>query len=171
MPRPPRPQRYHRLIIAPPLSSDHACLLACQAAFIAVASAPKAGSPFEFLVKEQPPSEWSPGTGWLTGASAGAAIEMSQVMGAGFLKTDDALKGVTDVICFAAGSGISPIRATIESGALSDCSVKLFYGCQTPETMSYADKFAEWKKLGVDVRTHSQRRHERGRACLAMRLL
>ena len=128
-------------------------MLACQAAFIAVASAPKAGSPFEFLVKEQPPSEWSPGTGWLTGASAGAAIEMSQVMGAGFLKTDDALKGVTDVICFAAGSGISPIRATIESGALSDCSVKLFYGCQTPETMSYADKFAEWKKLGVDVRT------------------
>ena len=38
----------------------------------AIASSPttKDGA-FEFLIKEQPPSDWSPGTGWLTGASAG----------------------------------------------------------------------------------------------------
>lgn len=123
-----------------------------KAAFIAIASAPSAGSPFEFLVKEQPPSEWSPGTGWLTGASAGDKIEMSQVMGPGFLKTDDALKDITDVLLFAAGSGISPIRSTIESGALSSANnVRLYYGAQTPKQMSYMDKFDEWKKLGVDV--------------------
>ena len=69
----------------------------------------------------------------------------------GFLKTDDALEGITDVILFAAGSGISPLRATIESGALSDKSVKLYYGCQTPAQMSYSDKFDAWEKLGVDV--------------------
>jgi len=123
-----------------------------KAAFIAVASAPSAGTTFELLVKEQPPSEWSPGTGWLTGASAGAPIEMSQVMGPGFLKTDDALEGVSDVLLFAAGSGISPIRATIESGVLSSASsVRLYYGCSTPEQMSYSDKFEEWAKMGVDV--------------------
>ena len=109
------------------------------------------GTEFEFLVKEQPPSDWSPGTGWLTGASAGAPVEVSQTMGSGFLKTDDALEGVEDVILFAAGSGISPLRATIESGALKDKSVKLYYGCQTPDMMSYSDKFDEWSKLGVDV--------------------
>ena len=36
--------------------------------------------PFEFLVKEQPPSDWSPGTGWLTGAAEGDELEMSQVI-------------------------------------------------------------------------------------------
>lgn len=123
-----------------------------KAAFIAIASAPKAGNPFELLVKEQPPSDWGPGTGWLTGAEAGAAIEMSQVMGGGFLKSDDALAGVSDVLLFAAGSGISPIRATMESGALSGCdNVKLYYGAQTPAMMSYQDKFDAWEKLGVDV--------------------
>jgi NAD(P)H-flavin reductase len=123
-----------------------------KASFIAVASSPGASGPFEFLVKEQPPSDWSPGTGWLTGAAAGDAIEMSQVMGAGFLKSSDALNGVTDVVLVAAGSGIAPIRATIESGALSSLdSVKLLYGCRTPAMMSYRDKFDQWKKSGVDV--------------------
>ena len=52
-----------------------------KAGFFAVASAPGAAGPFEFLIKEQPPSDWSPGTGWLTDASAGLELEMSQVMG------------------------------------------------------------------------------------------
>jgi NAD(P)H-flavin reductase len=119
---------------------------------IAIASAPSAGTTFEFLVKEQPPSDWSPGTGWLTGADAGAAVDVSQAMGPGFLKSDDALEGISDVICFAVGSGISPLRSTIESGALSKCdSATLYYGCRTPDLMSYQDKFAGWEELGVKV--------------------
>lgn len=118
---------------------------------IAIASAPSAGTTFEFLVKEQPPSDWSPGTGWLTGASAGAAVDVSQAMGPGFLKSDDALDGITDVLCFAVGSGISPLRSTIESGALQGKDVTLYYGCRTPDLMSYQDKFAEWEKLGAKV--------------------
>lgn len=118
---------------------------------IAIASAPGKGDTLEFLVKEAPPSDWSPGTGWLTGASAGAKLEVSQVMGPGFLKGDDALDGITDVICFAVGSGISPLRSTIESGELKGKDVTLYYGCQTPDLMSYQDKFDEWEKLGCKV--------------------
>lgn len=50
-----------------------------KAGFFAIASAPGKEGAFEFLIKEQPPSDWSPGTGWLTGSSAGTALEMSQV--------------------------------------------------------------------------------------------
>lgn len=121
-----------------------------KAGIFAIASAPGA-SPLEFLIKEQPPSDWSPGTGWLTGASAGAALEMSQAMGSGFLKTDDALEGISTVLLFAVGSGISPIRSVIESGALDGKSVELFYGARTPAMMSYTDKFAAWEELGVSV--------------------
>jgi len=120
-----------------------------KAGFFAIASAPGV-KPFEFLIKEQPASDWSPGTGWLTGASAGASLEMSQAMGGGF-KVADKLDGVSKVLLFAAGSGISPLRSTIESGVLKEKEVMLFYGAQTPEQMAYMDKFEEWEALGVKV--------------------
>ena len=50
-----------------------------KAGFFAIASPPGADGEFEFLIKETPPSDWSPGTGWLTGASVGTELEMSQV--------------------------------------------------------------------------------------------
>lgn len=121
-----------------------------KAGIFAIASAPDA-TPFEFLIKETPPSDWSPGTGWLTSASAGTELEVSQVMGSGFLKSDDALEGVTDVLLFAAGSGISPIRSTIESGVLDGKDVRLYYGCRTADQMAYQDKFEEWAGKGVTV--------------------
>lgn len=122
-----------------------------KAGIFAIASAPGADGPLEFLIKEQPPSDWSPGTGWLTDASAGLDLEISQCMGPGFLKADDALEGIETVMLFGVGSGISPLRSVIESGALEGKSIKLFYGARTPEMMSYTDKFDEWKKLGVEV--------------------
>ena len=120
-----------------------------KAGFFAIASAPGAAGPFEFLIKEQPPSEWSPGTGWLTDSSAGLELEMSQVMGGGFKMTE--LDDVDSVLLFAAGSGVSPIRSVIESQVLKDKDVRLFYGSQTPEKMAYTDKFAQWESLGVTV--------------------
>lgn len=122
-----------------------------KAGIFAIASSPSAEGTFEFLIKETPPSDWSPGTGWITGASAGTELEMSQVMGGGFKITGEALEGVDKVLAFAAGSGISPIRSAIESGALKGKTVSLFYGAQTPAQMAYQDKFAEWEKLGVSV--------------------
>ena len=117
----------------------------------AIASAAGKDGAFEFLIKEQPPSDWSPGTGWLTSAPAGTEVEMSQVMGPGFKCTGDALDGVTDVILFAVGSGISPVRSVIESGVLEGKAVSLYYGAQTPDKMAYTDKFAEWEKVGCKV--------------------
>jgi len=120
-----------------------------KAGFFAVASPPDA-DPFEFLIKETPPSDWSPGTGWLTGSSKGTALEMSQAMGSGF-KLADHIDDVERVLLFAAGSGISPIRSAIESGVLAGKEVELFYGAQKPDQMAYTSKFEDWKKLGVDV--------------------
>lgn len=120
-----------------------------KAGFFAIASPPDA-TPFEFLIKETPPSDWSPGTGWLTGSKAGTPLEMSQVMGSGY-KVAQLLSDVERVLLFAAGSGISPIRSAIESGVLKGKEVELYYGAQTPAKMAYQAKFDEWKKLGVDV--------------------
>ena len=121
-----------------------------KAGIFAIASAPGKDGCFEFLIKEQPPSDWSPGTGWLTDASAGLELEMSQVMGSGF-KVAPVLDDVESVVLFAVGSGISPIRSTIESGVLDGKKVQLYYGAQTPAQMAYQDKFDEWKAAGVDV--------------------
>jgi len=121
-----------------------------KAGIFAIASAPGADGAFEFLIKEQPPSNWSPGTGWLTSGSAGLKLEMSQVMGSGF-KIAPVLDQVDSVLLFAAGSGISPIRSTIESGMLAGKEVRLYYGARTLDMMAYQDKFAAWEKLGVSV--------------------
>jgi NAD(P)H-flavin reductase len=122
-----------------------------KAGVFAIASAPGKAGAFEFLIKEQPPSDWSPGTGWLTSAPAGTELEMSQVMGPGFKCTGNALDGVTDVLLFAVGSGISPVRSVIESRALQGKHVSLYFGARTPLAMAYTDKFAEWERMGVKV--------------------
>lgn len=121
-----------------------------KAGIFAIASAPGNKDIFEFLIKEQPPSEWSPGTGWLTDSSAGLALEMSQVMGPGF-KIDGELDDVDSVLLFAVGSGISPIRSVMESKVLKDKKVTLYYGSQTPAKMAYKERIGDWEDLGVTV--------------------
>ena len=120
-----------------------------KAGIFAIASGP-GNKDFEFLIKEQPASDWSPGTGWLTDASAGLALEMSQVMGPGF-KIDGELDDVDSVLLFAVGSGISPIRSVMESEVLKDKKVTLYYGSQTPDQMAYKERIPDWEKLGVEV--------------------
>ena len=125
--------------------------------FFAIASAPGASAnEFEFLVKE------SEGSKWFTSAAEGTQVEVSQVMGGGFPISEN-LNGkkfdfpCQNVILFAAGSGIAPIRAAIEqkgAGGLNlkdGRSCKLYYGAQTLSKMAYQDKFDEWKSLGVEV--------------------
>lgn len=59
------------------------------------------------------------------------------------------------VYLFATGSGISPIKALIESGALDANGrdqVTLYYGVRSPEAMAYADKVSQWEsEHGVRV--------------------
>ncbi len=59
------------------------------------------------------------------------------------------------LLLFATGSGISPIKALIESGELDaparSGGVCLYYGTRDPGSTAYADRVAEWKAAGVDV--------------------
>jgi len=122
-----------------------------KAGFYAIASAPGATPGVcELLIKESEGNDWSPGNQWLCGAEAGAELIMSPAMGGGF-KVDEKFGDVKDVLLFAAGSGISPIRATIESGKLDGKGVKLYYGARSPSLMAYQDKFRDWEAAGVTV--------------------
>jgi len=60
-----------------------------------------------------------------------------------------------NVLLFANGSGIAPIRAAIESGQLNIAaggrSCRLYYGVKSPSDMPYADRFARWEEAGVAV--------------------
>ena len=55
------------------------------------------------------------------------------------------------MLLFAAGSGISPIRSAIESGALDGKDCTLYYGARDTTFMAYMDKFDEWEAKGVKV--------------------
>jgi len=129
--------------------------------FLAVASAPpKEGdesNTMEFLIKK------TDNNSWITSASESTTVAVSQVMGGGFAMEEN-FDGLTydfpcqNVLLFANGSGIAPIRAAIESGKLNIASAgnggrscRLYYGVKSPSDMPYADKFAKWEALGVAV--------------------
>jgi len=122
-----------------------------KAGFYAIASAPGATPGVcELLIKESEGNDWSPGNQWLCGAEAGTELIMSPAMGNGF-QVDEKLGDAKDVLLFAAGSGISPIRAAIESGKLGGKGVTLYYGARSTALMAYQDKFPDWEAAGVTV--------------------
>lgn len=125
--------------------------------FLAIASPPnKESNEFEFLVKK------TKGNDWLTGASVGDALEISQVLGNGFPMAEgfDSLKydfPTQNVMLFAVGSGIAPIKAAIESGMLQTGpsgggrTARLYYGVRTPYDLCFLNDFAKWEASGVEV--------------------
>lgn len=68
---------------------------------------------------------------------------------------------VQNVVLTATGTGIAPLRAAIESKSLElpdedddgvfGRSCKLYWGCQSEETMPWADKMKDWEARGVEV--------------------
>ena len=123
--------------------------------FLAIASppSPEAGNVIEFLIKR------TENNAWITDAAAGSGVEISQVMGGGF-PMEENLEGfkydfpTQNILLFANGSGIAPIRSAIESGQLGiggGRTCRLYYGVATPDDMPYAEKFAEWEAAGVEV--------------------
>ncbi|CAD6239356.1 unnamed protein product [Miscanthus lutarioriparius] len=103
---------------------------------------------FDFLVKRLPgtPSarlcDLRPGDLVHVGAS---------VVGSGF---DVArIADARDVLVFATGSGISPIRALIESGFAENkrTGVSLFYGVRNLQRMAYQERFDDWESRGVKI--------------------
>ena len=114
--------------------------------FFAIASAPGA-SEMEFLIKRSDGA-----AGDLCDAKEGSEVLMSAPMGKGFDIASAAPEDFPSLLLFAAGTGISPLRALVESGAVSGRGdVRLYYGARDEDTMAYQDKFAEWAAAGVEV--------------------
>ena len=111
----------------------------------------------EFLIKKTDNNDW------ITSAGASKEVYISQVMGGGFAMQEN-FEGFKydfpcqNVLLFANGSGIAPLRAAIESSQLNIAkpgqggrTARLYYGVTTPADMPYADKFREWEMNGVEV--------------------
>ena len=108
---------------------------------------------WEFLVKG---TEFN---SWITSISPGSELSISQVMGSGFpiAENVDGFKydfPTQNLILFATGSGIAPIRSAIESDQLGigkGRTCTLYYGVRTPDDLSYVSKFPLWEQGGVSV--------------------
>ena len=124
--------------------------------FYAMCSAPGSSSDtFEFLIKRTPANDWGPGSGWICDLAEGAALELTEANGNGY-KFADIAGDVTDVLLFATGSGIAPLKATLESGVLKGKSVKMYYGCRREDSMPFSDRFDAWGKECTVVPSLSQ---------------
>jgi NAD(P)H-flavin reductase len=111
---------------------------------------------FDFLVKK------TPNNGWITSSGGGkTAVQVSQVLGSGF-PTEENLEGfkydfpTQNVLLFAAGSGIGPIKAALESGRLGvdgggGRTARLYYGERTSSDLCFVDHFANWEGMGYEV--------------------
>jgi ferredoxin-NADP reductase len=117
-----------------------------KAGFYALASPPQPGSKrAELLIKKTDSNIW------FCEASVGAVVPTSPAMGKGF-NLDAVGDDVDTVLLFAAGTGIAPIRAAIESGKLSGKSCTLYYGARRAATMAYERLFPFWEAdYGVKV--------------------
>ncbi|KAG2587295.1 fruit protein pKIWI502-like isoform X2 [Panicum virgatum] len=120
--------------------------------FLAIASPPpspgSSAAAFDFLVKRLPgtPSarlcDLRPGDLVQVGASVvGRGFEVARIADA------------RDVLVFATGSGISPIRSLIESGFVENnkTGVSLFYGVRNLQRMAYQERFDDWEAKGVKI--------------------
>ncbi|KAL7569947.1 hypothetical protein ACA910_008605 [Epithemia clementina (nom. ined.)] len=125
--------------------------------FLAIASAPNPENPvFEFLIKK------SENNDWMTEIEPDTTIETSQVLGNGY-KLEENLDGfkfdfpTQNVLLFAAGSGLAPIKSAIESGQLKveprpgGRSCRLYYGERSESDLCYVDRFAQWEEAGFQV--------------------
>jgi len=114
--------------------------------FYAIACAPGDDRRLEFLIKKDGQTSTAICDLW-----PGARVDSSAVMGKGF---DTASVAGRDLVLFATGSGIAPIRAVIESGvAQGRDEVHLYYGCLNRDWMAYRERFADWRAKGVTIHT------------------
>jgi NAD(P)H-flavin reductase len=113
--------------------------------FFAIASRP-GETDFDFLVKTggEIPDE-------LLALADGAAVEMTAAMGHGYPIQHHRGK---DILLFAVGSGISPIRSLIwylAAHRQDYAGVTLFFGARTPKHFAYQDELTAWQAEGVHV--------------------
>ncbi|CAG9463970.1 unnamed protein product [Pedinophyceae sp. YPF-701] len=115
-------------------------------AFIAVASPPRPSSEIDLLIKSQGGT-----SDLLCALQAGEEADGSAIMGKGFPVGAVSAEDAPTVLLFATGSGISPIKALIESGQLSGRKARLYYGARCADSMAFQDLFDAWRSAGVEV--------------------
>lgn len=115
-----------------------------------------------FLIKESPSAEF------ITNSIPGQTkIDFSIPQGKGF-QIDEYFFGkyqndfpTTNIILCAAGSGIAPIAAAIDSGKLQlrktgynsifETTASLYVGAKTEAHLPFKDRYDDWEKNGVKV--------------------
>lgn len=132
--------------------------------FLAIASAPNSeNAVFEFLVKKNTGNN---NNEWLTSLAPDTRIQVSQVLGNGFAMQEN-LEGfkydfpTQNVLLFAAGSGLAPIKAALESGQLQvhapsstsagGRTARLYYGERTEADLCCVELFPQWEQAGFEV--------------------
>jgi ferredoxin-NADP reductase len=128
-------------------------------AFIAIAAAVGTyASQLELLVKRSGST-----AELLCALEAGAPLQLSDVQGRGFQL--DALQppsAFTDIFLFATGSGLSPVRALLETpcalgglglagGGRRVGHLHLYVGVRSPEHLAFADRVTAWEAAGLTV--------------------
>jgi len=128
--------------------------------YFALANAPD-GEGIELLVKrgEGLPDE-------LVSLPVGALVETTPAMGAGF--PVEAMRG-RDVLLFATGSGIAPIRAVLQALVKDRAAygrIELFFGVRTEGELPYSEDLDAFEREGVRVHRVLSRpeRSDRGHA-------
>jgi NAD(P)H-flavin reductase len=113
----------------------------------AIASPPApAGTRWSFLLKSG-----SPLSDALVDLPLGTRVEVSRPQGRGFPLE---LARGKDLLLFATGSGISPIRSVIESLREDRGSfgrVTLYFGARTPSAFAYTEEFHMWEASRIRV--------------------
>ena len=90
-------------------------------------------------------------------------------MGKGF-PVDALPEDIDTLFIMYTGSGISPVRALVESGALAKFSaVHLFHGVQDSAEGAYAAKHAEWEKAAPGLSVHQVCSKPEGMFALVLR--
>jgi NAD(P)H-flavin reductase len=118
--------------------------------FLATSSAPNnSKESFQFLVK----TTTSTDTSWLSNILPDTVVQVSPIMGRGFaLKetlasmsgSNNGAAAAKQVLLIAAGSGIAPFKACVESGILDDYTSRIYYGEWTEDDVSFRNLFTEW---------------------------
>lgn len=121
--------------------------------FFAIASAPNSNNQglVEVLIKDGPAESTA---NLLCNIPAGAEVAVSPVMGKGFRVERAPAAGHPTCLLFATGSGISPIKALIESDELKAHDrkdVRLYYGTSNSDTTAYMNLDESWKAAGVET--------------------
>eukprot|EP00798_Chlamydomonas_sp_ICE-L_P002498 gene2498-5452_t len=118
-----------------------------KAGYYAIASPPAESRDgiIELLLKVQPGSTAEA----VCNLEEGAHVLVSPVQGSGF--PVDKIPDASNILLVATGSGISPIKAVIESGVLNQAKLHLFYGTKDKDSSSYPELIPEWESVGVQV--------------------